>query len=704
MLFSQTEAIDISFEQLSILHTLLNSRIPTTLSSNLFLEAINKINENNYNISFTPHHLQLLGESLDTISDKENHDTSKPGLRHFSLWNVSDNSDELNKEFNRNTFGNDSHSITNTKITCDTKHYLGEILKKNGCNYKEGTRILGVYPFSKVAESVKDLTYFDKIGITKEQGTLVVVFFRYKDEKKIACLYIHSFLYSIFVSPELICKYISLLCEFPCKENTFKQNQIFQQLIGETYESETEEVFYANATDYLKKMNEAEACLIYMYNEKGILLQKGTPPLPTIMPKFTFSAELLPKPYSDDKRFCDWLNNVPNNRKPYYVNEDFGCKVKSALLVQASASERRIMGYILLLNKRCTQPCESAFVNNIFLRDNYKLSKICGLVFSQYQQLRNSIGNKNYMLSKLRHEIPSNTDAIINGIQIIKTGLREKTIRENYLLTVAHNIELNNSRVMMLANFFTTVDFPRERFAEKKVKVNIYRFLNSYIELFRVEGQYRGVDVYFIVDDSEHFILVSNYYLLAIVNIITNAIRYSAVGTSVVIEVTKDSIIVSDLGIPISNNDMEHIYDEGFRSRNARRICEKGMGYGLYLSKMILEAHGSVISAQCCPCSETNVFAQKIVYDYIQALTTQMEREKFIYNGLSSYEYHQADKSLSQISSVIINPIYNKYINKKPELIYEWMKYYRDNNYAFIDFEHTIFSEPIYEVIFKITI
>ena len=703
LLFSQTAKIDITHEQLSILHTILNGREPTTLSSNLYLKAVGELDRNEHISSFSPHHLQVIYNSLDAISNKEDASSMKPGLRHFSLWNVSDEFDELNKEFNRNTFSNESHSITNNRITGKTKHYLAEILKKHGKNYRDGSHILGIYSFSEVVESVKDLEYFDKVGITKESGSLVVVSFKYKDEKKIACLYIHRFPYSIFISPVLICSYIRIICEFIFAENTFKQNEIFQQLIRDSFESNKEESFYAKATDYLIKMNEAEDCLIYMYNEKDILSLRNKKFDNNKPPQTTISSNILPKPYSEDGQFCNWVDDWQlQNRKDYCEND--GKIVKTALIIPVAIFDNKVMGYILLINKNCTQSIEGTFYNNIFHHDNYKLSKICGMVLSQYQQMCNYIESRKYLLKKLRHEIPSNTDAIKNAVADITTGLREKPLRENYLLTIAHNIELNNSRVMMLAKFFTTIDFPKELFAEDKGYVNIYHFLNSYIDMFRTEGQYRGVDVYFTVDNPEHYIYVSNYYQLAIINVITNAIRYAAEGTSVVIEVTKDKIIVSDIGIQMSVYDMKHIYDEGFRSRNARKVNEKGMGYGLYLSKMILESHQSAITAQCNYCAEENVFAQKAVYDYIMSLPSKKEREDFIYKDLTIDKHPQALKSLFEITTVTINPKYHKYINAKITSLNDWMKYYKEHHCVFIDFGQTIFPEPVYEVIFTITI
>ena len=701
LLFSQTSVVDISNEQLSILYTVLNSRVPTTLSSDLYIEALKRLTTNKYYDSFTPNNLQSLEESLYTISNKADYNLSTSGLRHFSLWNVNDDSKILNKEFNINTFSDKPHGETNTYIKHDSKHFLAEIL--NETDFPQGSHIIGVLPFSKIKQSVKCVEYFNEIGITEDDFT-VVVSFRKGEEKKIVCLYIHKFPYSIFVSSQLICNYVRILCDYTYSENIALQNKVFNQLINDAFECETEDAFYTMASKLLKKVNEATDCLIYMYNERRSLSLKNQIGSKQSS-QSTNHSSILPPQYDENVQLKQWFTSIlmDNSGKEFYeypTNSD--SKVKSALLVPVTVKSGRIMGYILLLNKSYNHSCESAFLNDIFLRNNYRLSKICGMVFSQYQRLRDSIHNRNYILQKLRHEIPSNTDAIKNGVNDIMAGVKEKPI--NYLFTIARNIELNISRIMLLADFFTTVDFPKERFAEKRIWVNVNHFLTSYIEMFRTEGSYRGINVYFTIDDPKMLINVSNYYLLAIVNIVTNAIRYSAMGTSVVIEVTKDSIIVSDIGIQITESDMEHIYDEGYRSKSARSVCEKGMGYGLYLSKMIIESHNSTISAQCSACIGENVFAQKVVYDYYQSLPTQAKRMDFIHNGLEPYEHSLSDKLVSSIAKATINPKYEKYINNNLELVDDWMNYNSDHNYVFIDMEDSIFTELVYEVIFKITI
>lgn len=712
LLLSQTSIIDIDDEQLTLLHAGLNSKYPATFSSRVYQRSLQLLKRNTYEELTAPQYFNALGESLDTISGKNTDISHKAGLRHFSLWNVvSDSEGEfcLIKEFNRNTFADRPHSDTNVSLACDTKHFLIDVIKNQDGQIPEGTKLLRMYPFSDVKQSLKGDDYFRDIGLTEENGTLLIVSYRRLSEIKIGCLYVCGLPYTIFVSSQLATDYVRHLCEFIDNDNVSVQNNLFRYLIESAVIYKTEKEFYAEASSIIKRVDETSDVLIYMVNGRREFRLKsednsGSETKETII---EFSSMALPKRYQIDTLFCDWMDSqfAEKHLEKGYVrySDGKGPVVSTAMLVPVVV-DAGIMGYVVLINKNHIPSSNSVFYYNKFSYSDYQFVRCCGMVFTQYQQLCNSVENRNYIIHKLRHEIPSNTDAIKNSVSEIRDGLQESPIRINHLLTVSNNIDLNNSRVMLLADFFTSVDFPVEKFAADKIKVNLHRFLNSYINIFRAEGKYKGVDVYFRVDNPDHCVYVSNYFQLAVVNVITNAIRYAASGTSVDVEVTENNIKVSDIGIPILENEMPHIYDEGYRSIAARRENGKGLGYGLYLSRRIIEAHGLSIAAECRYCAASNFFAQKAVSSYIRGLPTQSERIAFIHGGIGENEFAWTDKLYSEISNVLVSEYYQKYANVKPSLITEWMLYNKNNNYEFIDMGIDIFNKNVYEVIFTITL
>ena len=86
-----------------------------------------------------------------------------------------------------------------------------------------------------------------------------------------------------------------------------------------------------------------------------------------------------------------------------------------------------------------------------------------------------------------------------------------------------------------------------------------------------------------------------------ITHLVSNAVNYTPNGGK--IEISVDSIgdvvrlQVADTGIGIPSADLPRIFNEFFRSENARRYSEEGTGLGLSIARSIVESHGGEIEA-----------------------------------------------------------------------------------------------------------
>lgn len=83
-----------------------------------------------------------------------------------------------------------------------------------------------------------------------------------------------------------------------------------------------------------------------------------------------------------------------------------------------------------------------------------------------------------------------------------------------------------------------------------------------------------------------------------VVNLLTNALKYSAPGTEVRVSFACDGkeviTSVSDLGCGIAPADLPHIFERYYRAAEVRDL-EEGSGLGLYIGKGLVEAHGGRI-------------------------------------------------------------------------------------------------------------
>ncbi len=85
-----------------------------------------------------------------------------------------------------------------------------------------------------------------------------------------------------------------------------------------------------------------------------------------------------------------------------------------------------------------------------------------------------------------------------------------------------------------------------------------------------------------------------------LVNLITNALKYSTPGTPVIIRVGRlegEAVVsVTDQGPGIAPEDLRHLFERFFRAETAKPA--QGLGLGLYITRLIVEAHGGRIWAE----------------------------------------------------------------------------------------------------------
>jgi signal transduction histidine kinase len=87
-----------------------------------------------------------------------------------------------------------------------------------------------------------------------------------------------------------------------------------------------------------------------------------------------------------------------------------------------------------------------------------------------------------------------------------------------------------------------------------------------------------------------------------VTNVLNNALRYTTEFGVVKVAVLKNSnsfgFSISDSGIGIPDEDLQKIFDEFYRSKNAREAVQIGTGLGLNLVKEIVEQLGGNIEVE----------------------------------------------------------------------------------------------------------
>jgi two-component system phosphate regulon sensor histidine kinase PhoR len=148
-----------------------------------------------------------------------------------------------------------------------------------------------------------------------------------------------------------------------------------------------------------------------------------------------------------------------------------------------------------------------------------------------------------------------------------------------------------------------------------KETININHRIKSCLEMLAPIAKNKNIKLETIIDENLPNILGKpNWFDQILINLIDNAIKYTPKNGKVKVSIKKDqekiSIIISDTGIGIPNNDLNRIFERFYRVDKARSRKEGGTGLGLAIVKHIVIAFNGKISVK----SKLNIGTTFTVY------------------------------------------------------------------------------------------
>ncbi len=117
-----------------------------------------------------------------------------------------------------------------------------------------------------------------------------------------------------------------------------------------------------------------------------------------------------------------------------------------------------------------------------------------------------------------------------------------------------------------------------------------------------------------IIQEGPCFKLIADPDLLEqiLFNLLSNAVRYSSSGTTIVInwKLIPDYVefSVTDQGEGMSKEILSHVFEPFYRGKNQKFMFEKGTGLGLAVTKSMVEAHGGSIRITSIPAKGTTIY------------------------------------------------------------------------------------------------
>lgn len=272
------------------------------------------------------------------------------------------------------------------------------------------------------------------------------------------------------------------------------------------------------------------------------------------------------------------------------------------LLILAST----IMGFII--SRSITRPINKLMTKAKYISKGEYDKKIeINTDILEINDLINSINNLSQSIKEqenirkrltgdISHELKTPLTNIQSHLEAMIDGIWEPT--EERLLSVKEEAERLSS---LVSDMQKLNKYDESSIKLKKDNVNIsdiicfviFQFSNlAKSKNIKIEYEKKNINLYCDKDKITQ----------ALVNILSNAIRYSNEGSTIFIEerLKNNKVIISieDQGIGISEEDLKYVFERFYRADKSRTRATGGTGIGLTIVKSIVSSHGGEVKLE----------------------------------------------------------------------------------------------------------
>jgi PAS domain S-box-containing protein len=206
---------------------------------------------------------------------------------------------------------------------------------------------------------------------------------------------------------------------------------------------------------------------------------------------------------------------------------------------------------------------------------------------------------KNNFLSLVSHEFRTPLTSILSSADLLELYGRtwEKDKYYKYVEQIQRAVDEMSK---MLDDVSTLNKADRGKILFNPADIDLYHFACDLIEQIRTFTQSNQEAVFDYRADDTIYHLDEKLLRQILMNLLTNAIKYSPDGGKIYLNVKSDKKFlifkVKDQGMGISNSDKEKLFDPFFRSSEIQNIS--GSGLGLSIVQKALELHGGTIKVE----------------------------------------------------------------------------------------------------------
>ncbi len=214
------------------------------------------------------------------------------------------------------------------------------------------------------------------------------------------------------------------------------------------------------------------------------------------------------------------------------------------------------------------------------------------------ERLRRIDAERTRFMTLVTHELRAPINTIHTSIELALAGYTApEKVRE-----ILHRVQRRTAELSELVSDLLRLTRAREE-ASRDEDLGIIQpaeVLQAVVDLMRAEADVK--DLFLSVDIDPDLPLVRanpDRMKLVWTNLLSNALKYTEPGgiVAVALKATPEGLVgtVRDTGIGIAPEDQKRVFEEFYRTENARSVCPVGTGVGLSIVQRILENWGGKI-------------------------------------------------------------------------------------------------------------
>ena len=264
-----------------------------------------------------------------------------------------------------------------------------------------------------------------------------------------------------------------------------------------------------------------------------------------------------------------------------------------------------IIGIILVLLRKARK---AEAVTKLAAKDTKKLNDKLEIALKKAEDASLA---KTRFLNNMSHDIRTPMNAILGYAQLMEEELKEKDLPE----TSDHLEKLQQSGNLLLSIINNVLDMARIESGKMEIDENYGRIEDirqTLFEIFGDEAKKKNIALHYTINvEHEHILTDTTKVKEIFVNILSNAIKYTPSGGSVMINI--DELVcdepgymmvrtrVSDTGIGMSQDYLTKIFDAFTRERNTTKSKITGSGLGMSIVKRYVDLLGGTIDVESEP-------------------------------------------------------------------------------------------------------